>query len=101
MNSGSGKTGTKPVHKHSSEREKQVIGKKRMYWVNKLSVYLQQIPMTPTTGACGMCVMPMVFCLGLAGPTNEAIKIKYKVAQVLNNNLKLELNAMHRSLEKV
>ena len=57
--------------------------------------------MTPTTDACGMCVMPMIFCLGLAGPTNEAIKIKYKVAQVLNNNLKLELNAMHRSLEKV
>ena len=48
-----------------------------------------------------MCVMPMIFCLGLAGPTDEAIKIKYKVAQVLNNNLKLELNAMHRSLEKV
>ena len=57
--------------------------------------------MTPTTGACGMCVMPMIFCFGLAGPPNEAIKIKYKVAQVLNNNLKLELNAMHRNLEKV
>jgi group II intron reverse transcriptase/maturase len=33
------------------------------------------------------------FLLGLAGPKNEAIEIKHKVAQFLNNNLKLELNA--------
>lgn len=33
------------------------------------------------------------FLLGLAGPKNEAVEIKHKIAQVLNNVLKLELNA--------
>jgi hypothetical protein len=38
------------------------------------------------------------FLFGLAGPKNEAIKTKLKVAQALNNNLKLELNAMYENL---
>jgi group II intron reverse transcriptase/maturase len=33
------------------------------------------------------------FLLGFAGSKNEATDIKYKIAQVLNNDLKLELNA--------
>jgi group II intron reverse transcriptase/maturase len=33
------------------------------------------------------------FLLGLAGPKNEAIEVKHKIAQFLNNTLKLELNA--------
>ncbi len=33
------------------------------------------------------------FLLGFAGPKNEAAKVKHKIAEFLNNNLKLELNA--------
>ena len=33
------------------------------------------------------------FLLGLAGPKNEAVRIKHEIAQYLSNELKLELNA--------
>jgi hypothetical protein len=47
---------------------------------------------------CGTCVMVYDFLFGLAGHKNEAIKPKHKGAQALNNNLKLELNAMYKNL---